>query len=148
LEVVAEARGFFEFRLDVPIIEFLDKNRIRIPKSWRVGKIVGAFKRQPLEPYLGIHLGDALPRWGAFTYSFSPLAPAVQVGRYCSISWNVRLMGPHHGIHLVSSSEILYRKDTPFSSAFADSVWIRHFAATRRSRRPGSAMMCGSGRTC
>src|SRR5262249_2643941 len=42
------------------------------------------------------------------------------VGRYCSISWNVRVMGPHHGYHLVSNAAMMYHRGTPFKQAFDD----------------------------
>lgn len=45
---------------------------------------------------------------GAFSYAHSPLDMGLQIGRYCSLSWNIRTMGPNHPISSVSSSVFTY----------------------------------------
>ena len=124
MEVVDQSRTWFRFRLNPRLLSFLSERGIRSAERngqrWKEDTILFAFKEFPLESYIGIYHGDHLPQWGAFSYSFSYIHPEIRVGRYCSISWNVRVMGPHHGYHLVSNTEILYRKETSFAPAFQE----------------------------
>ena len=125
MEIVEQGGSWFRFRIDQNILDFFDQNRIRSRERgsahrWRIGDILSAHKHTDLERYLGAYAASFLPSWGAFSYSFSELHPDVQMGRYCSISWNVRIMGEHHGYHLISSSEILYRRESAFAQAFED----------------------------
>jgi acetyltransferase-like isoleucine patch superfamily enzyme len=88
--------------------------------KWKAGAILKAIKNAPLEPYLGIHRGNNVPQWGAFSYSFSKLPLGLKMGRYCSIAGDVRVMGPHHDYSLISSTDIMYREFGHFPKAFED----------------------------
>lgn len=121
MEIIEEGGHWFRFRLDERILQFLAVNGIRSaefgPERWQPGDVLFALKHTVMESNVGVYTGHHLPDWGSFSYAFSFLEAEVKLGRYCSISWNVRIMGPHHGHHLVSSSEIMYRQDTSFGPA-------------------------------
>jgi acetyltransferase-like isoleucine patch superfamily enzyme len=120
VEVIQETDWNFTFRLDERIAHFLAAMRISVPPFWTIGTEITALKFNPLERYIGIFHGYHLPYWGSFTYSLSDIPWTLQVGRYCSLSWGLRIMGPHHGYHLLSSSEIMYRPENQFRAAFTD----------------------------
>jgi acetyltransferase-like isoleucine patch superfamily enzyme len=64
-----------------------------------------------LEPYIGFFTGNRFWSMGAFSYSGSLLSPHVKVGRYCSISTNVRVMGVNHPMDRISTSSFTYDKN-------------------------------------
>jgi len=53
---------------------------------------------------------DTLPRIGAFSYTSSNFYYGVKIGRYCSLSENIRVMGAHHFTDWVSTSPSFYRE--------------------------------------
>lgn len=63
------------------------------------------------EPYCAILNGDEIPTIGAFSYTWSPLPPGMSVGRYCSISWDLRIIAGNHPLSFVSSSSFTYDGD-------------------------------------
>ena len=93
------------------VLALLNRHRIFTQSAqgdrWRVGDAVRVDEDAVLEPYSHLFQGHAVPRaMGAFSYAFSPLDPHLAVGRYCSISWAVELMGSKHPDHWASTSPI------------------------------------------
>ena len=121
MDLIEEGPEWFRFRVDAEIQRFFSRHGINSSETgqprWQVGHQLFAFKHTLLEPDLGVYHGDHLPEWGSFSYSHSFLDAQIIMGRYCSISWNVRVMGPNHDHSLVSTSEIMYRKETAFAPA-------------------------------
>ena len=82
---------------------------------WRIGEEVTFGKQSVLEPYIGIYRGNTICSIGSFTYSHSPLAPTLTIGRYCSIAGGLRTSGARHPIEAISTSPVFY--DTRVSFA-------------------------------
>ena len=61
-----------------------------------------------MEPYSAILTGNQISTIGAFSYSFSSLPPSTKIGRYCSISWDVKVMALNHPTHFVTTSSLSY----------------------------------------
>jgi len=118
---ITEDRGwFFEFEVTKRLLELFDQNRIRTTETqkvhrWRPGSIVSAIHDAHLMAYAMSLSGDHINRLDAFSYSFAPLHLGFKVGRYCSIAWNVSVMGPQHPLGYTTSSEITYRPDGFFA---------------------------------
>ena len=61
-----------------------------------------------VEPYAAILQGIEIPTIGSFSHSLSGLPPSTRIGRYCSISWNVRVMALNHHVSSASTSSFSY----------------------------------------
>ncbi len=61
-----------------------------------------------VEPYAAILQGVEIPTIGSFSYSLSGLPPSTRIGRYCSISWGVRVMALNHHMSFASTSSFAY----------------------------------------
>ena len=61
-----------------------------------------------VEPYAAILQGIEIPTIGSFSYSLSSLPPSTRIGRYCSISWGVRVMALNHHMSFASTSSFSY----------------------------------------
>lgn len=61
-----------------------------------------------IEPYSGFMVGNYLWQMGAFSYSWSKLPINTQIGRYCSIAAEVRVMGLRHPHEWVTTSATTY----------------------------------------
>ena len=91
------------------------------PWRWKEGDEITASKHLVLQPHTAaLAGGKSLLDLGCFSYTLSLLSPMIAVGRYCSISWNVRIMGPQHPTSFLSTSEILYKSDTMFRQSIRD----------------------------
>jgi len=78
-------------------------------ERWSVGDRIDIHRDAVIEPYAHIFRGMVIPRaLGAFSYSFSPCDVALSVGRYCSISWSVEMMGSAHPDGWASTSPFSY----------------------------------------
>jgi acetyltransferase-like isoleucine patch superfamily enzyme len=102
-----------KFSVTEGFLNFLAAHHIKTsPRGrprWKEGEILQAASGARLHEY-SMHLAGAhMMDIGAFSYSMSPLNHRVQIGRYCSVGPNVRLMGARHRIESVTSSELLYR---------------------------------------
>jgi len=76
---------------------------------WRTGQFLRVGTEATLEPYCHIFGGQALPaRMGAFSYSFSELAPHVSIGRYCSIASRVEFIDSEHPTDWATTSPFSY----------------------------------------
>lgn len=109
--VVWEKPEIAGVRLDERVLELFDEKRVFCdhqynggPRRWKQGDVVEVVKNAQIEPYVGYLGGNILFNIHAFSYSHSPLNAEFVVGRYCSISWNVRQSGWQHPIDGVSSS--------------------------------------------
>ncbi len=60
------------------------------------------------EPYCALLAGDQLPSIGSFSYSWSALRWDMKIGRYCSISWGLNIIGHHHPYSFLSTSSFTY----------------------------------------
>lgn len=125
MPIVGRAHGKFQFILTPNLRDYFRRHRIRSSHDeseprWKLWNILTANETQDFNPHIVCMSGDSVSNFGSFSYSFSALGPYIAVGRYCSISWNVRNMGPQNATHFVSSTEMLYRQDTMFRDSLAD----------------------------
>jgi hypothetical protein len=128
MTIIAEQGGLFRFRLTRQFIDFMAEHRITTtyqegPSRWKEGShlLSGRFTR--LNPHTAMLNGDALIQLGCFSYCHSALQalqPQTKIGRYCSIAWNVRVMGPPHPLSYVSTSPLLFSTKAPFGAAMSD----------------------------
>lgn len=64
---------------------------------WPLGGSVIVGDDATIEPYAHLLGGAIIPRHvGSFSYTYSPLDNFTSIGRYCSISWRVTIMGSAH----------------------------------------------------
>lgn len=74
-----------------------------------------------VEPYTGFFRGGSLCTMGAFSFSHSPVAPELTVGRYCAISWGLKVTGPKHPYEWLSTTNMMYdRNAANVQKYFAD----------------------------
>lgn len=89
--------------------EIITTTRIRMEQN--SGLFDGAYK-----PMVGGRKGSGLATIGAFSYSYSPLPDRIKIGRYCSISRDLKIMDSSHPISTLTSSAFIFRpKNTLFS---------------------------------
>jgi acetyltransferase-like isoleucine patch superfamily enzyme len=94
---------------------------------WRPGDRIVYGPSLTLEPYCQLNAGHVLPySMGAFSYSHSPLARHVLIGRYCSIGSEVKWMGGRHPVEWATTSPVVYG---------AVQVQVAQFFADRSSQR-------------
>jgi len=74
------------------------------PRRWKVGDVLRFQPDLEVEPYVGFLAGNDLCPIGAFSYSHSGLPATASLGRYCSISWNVRPSSWQHPVAAVTTS--------------------------------------------
>jgi len=61
---------------------------------WEVGQVIGLDPEAQIEKYAQVIVGARLPlALGAFSYGHSAFNTGMKVGRYCSISWGVSVIG-------------------------------------------------------
>ena len=60
------------------------------------------------EPYSAILAGGSIPTIGSFSFTSSGVDAAQIIGRYCSISWNLKIMAGNHPLDFVSTSQFSY----------------------------------------
>jgi acetyltransferase-like isoleucine patch superfamily enzyme len=73
-----------------------------------------AYRYINCERHCCFYVGEEFCSMGAFSYSYSPLAPAVSVGRYSSIAAGLHIPGPRHPLESISTSPITYDRGAPF----------------------------------
>ncbi len=139
---IVEDRGhILKIEVTNRLLEFFNEHRIRTKDTknehrWQHGSLINVSARAHLHSY-SMHLnGPHLMNEEAFSYCFSALNPHLSIGRYCSISWNVRIMGPQHPLGFVTSSEILYRTDGFFADAFYEEIPAASEGAWKFIRNP------------
>ena len=112
-------------RVDEAALATLRKFRIFTSSSGedrlRVGDVVTFDRAATVEPYSLLMSGYELPSIGSFSYSWSPVPFGASIGRYCSISWDLKIMFENHPTDFVSTSSFSYDSIGPiFASALAD----------------------------
>ena len=71
---------------------------------FKIGDIVSFDPNVYAEPYSAIFDGYELPSIGSFSYSWSSLPADIKIGRYCSISWGLGIIGGNHPTDFISTS--------------------------------------------
>lgn len=64
-----------------------------------------------IEPYTGFYRGANLCTMGAFSYSHSPVVPGMVIGRYCAVSWGMKITGPKHPYEWATISNFTYDRN-------------------------------------
>jgi acetyltransferase-like isoleucine patch superfamily enzyme len=65
-------------------------------------------KNAVVEPYANYIAQGHFASMGAFSYTWSKLDMDMTVGRYCSISWNLKVIGFQHPMGSFSTSAVMY----------------------------------------
>lgn len=73
-----------------------------------------------IEPYTGFYRGASLCTMGAFSYSHSPVAPGLHIGRYCAISWGLKITGPKHPHEWLTVSNFTYDRTASNVTTYLD----------------------------
>lgn len=89
---------------------------LEMPEPIRIEERVGIYGGRYIAS-IGAPLGHGLCNIGSFSYSYSPLPPALRVGRYCSISNGLTFLDSHHPTDLLTTSAITFR---PHNTLWAD----------------------------
>lgn len=114
MPIVQDTGLSVKFTITQRLLDFFDAHRIRTTHAkgvqrWKPGQIISAARNARFSSHVVLLSGDCIDQIDAFSYSFSPLGLNFTVGRYCSISWNVKSMGPQNPLGYTTNSEILYR---------------------------------------
>lgn len=84
-----------------------------------------------IEPFCRFNRSNILCSMGSFSYSNSPLAINLNIGRYCSIGKGFQVFGDHHPIERFTSSPITYNP----------SIFCSHLELKTRPIIPGSTIV-------
>lgn len=97
--------------LSLSIRKQLRQNNITLPKKSLLTRFRLPQEKITIEENCHFKHGYYLWSMGAFSYSHSQLLSNTQVGRYCSIANNVKLMGAEHPLTRFTTSSITYDKN-------------------------------------
>ncbi|MCE7577969.1 CatB-related O-acetyltransferase [Aliivibrio fischeri] len=86
----------------------LRKHNIQYSPSIPLWKKIRIHDDLCIEPLTAFNAGKNFWSMGAFSYSASSLPSQTKVGRYCSISSNVTILGQQHPIERFSTSVVTY----------------------------------------
>jgi acetyltransferase-like isoleucine patch superfamily enzyme len=78
---------------------------------YRDGDIIRFDDQCYVEPYSLILGGQVIPTIGSFSYTWSEFLVETTIGRYCSISWNTRILYNNHPLDRISTSSFSYDAD-------------------------------------
>jgi acetyltransferase-like isoleucine patch superfamily enzyme len=124
MPIIKDDHREFRFSVTEPFLRFLTSNKIktheRTGHRWKVGDEVASLPGTKLHAHSALLYGNDIPQINSFSYALSRLNVHATIGRYCSISWNVRVMGAQHAIRFVTSSEIIYRRHGIFADALPE----------------------------
>ncbi|WP_099299028.1 CatB-related O-acetyltransferase [Corynebacterium dentalis] len=99
-------------KITAELASMLESSRIFLEwkndNSSRVGETLTYVDSCKVEPYTGFHKGLNLCTMGSFSYSHSIVNPYLNIGRYCSISWGLNVVGPRHPLEWLSTSNISF----------------------------------------
>lgn len=115
-----------QIKISPPILEQLKQNDIFFTyhgeNRFKEGDMITFSDDAWIERYCQLFAGSSIPTMGSFSYSWSPIPEGVTIGRYCSISWNLRVMQMNHPTDFVSSSSFTNDPNLLiFSKCLADS---------------------------
>jgi acetyltransferase-like isoleucine patch superfamily enzyme len=104
--------------------EKLESMYIHLDRDFKKGKreikTLNLSEEILIEPHTGFYAGDSLCSMGAFSYSNSPLPLGMKIGRYCALSWGIKVTGPRHPYEWVTISNITYDKFAANVRSFAE----------------------------
>ena len=89
----------------------------RISLNWKNTKprelppVLTVDSEDVIEPYTGFFRGTGLCSMGAFSYSHSPVPAGMKIGRYCAISWGLKVTGPKHPYEWATISNFTYDRN-------------------------------------
>ncbi|WP_158967010.1 glycosyltransferase [Paraglaciecola sp. L3A3] len=118
------------------LLGFLNENRVyfspfgadKVQGRFRAGESLIFTSDVKIEPYTCYINGSFLYSFGSFSFSRSPLAPFVKVGRYCSIGARLSILGIDHPKSRFTTSSITYdRQAIICSQFFADHPELSNF---------------------
>lgn len=107
------------------LLNYFEENRITFER-WTTGRRFKPGDRiivpstLKLEQYTSFDVGNKLCDMGSYTYSTSSLPTYAQIGRYCSIAPNVKMMGFQHPTDRFSTSHIVYERHYPARNGYKD----------------------------
>lgn len=113
-------------RITTESIEWLREQRVYFEhtvdrRRLQPGTVMDVPEKARIEPYCGIFGGVLLPHaMGSFSYAWSPLRASLKVGRYCSISGNLSIMGPHHPLDRLSTAAFTFDPALSILKGFCD----------------------------
>ena len=112
------------FRLSKQSLEWLYDKRI-IFQGWLThghrlcpGELFETPNSPNVEPYCAVYRGHQISAMGSFSYTHSPFPVDFRLGRYCSVSWDVKFPGPNHPMHLLSTSFFMTSQETDLWSLY------------------------------
>ncbi len=124
VEIVADRAGLMTIKVSDEVLELFRRLRwylkVNGGERLRCGQLLHLRDGAKLAPYVGFYEGDQVPQWGHFSYSSSKLDRMMSIGAYCSISWNVRVLGVYHPLDWFSTTGGLYQGHSMFRAAFDD----------------------------
>lgn len=94
------------------VLSALDERRISL--SWKSTKpreappVLVVDSEDVIEPYTGFYSKANLCTMGSFSYSHSTVVPGMSIGRYCAISWGMKVTGPKHPYEWLTVSNFTY----------------------------------------
>lgn len=131
---------FCDIEVSVEFVELLQALRIFTRydghPGLQPGECVYLNPHSPIRPYVGLYASTHLPTIGSFSYSFSAFDRMVSIGAYCSISWNVQVMGIDHPMNTFSTSAALYEGHGIFEAAFEDAGIAGQYRANPQKAPP------------
>lgn len=116
--IVLQTEQHVRFTLDEPTREALARHRVFLPEARPNMDLLGR-RSALLHRYVTL-VGTQIPAMQSFSYTRSGLDHMMQVGRYCSIAWAVRTMGPEHPWRWATTSQATYQPSKEIDAARED----------------------------
>jgi virginiamycin A acetyltransferase len=134
-------------RLNEQSLEWLCDHRIFLQgyrkNGYRLkpGDFLGWWGQNPkVEPYVGMYRGDTIPDVGSFTYTFSAIPLGFTLGRYCSISWDVKFPGPRHPLELISTGGFMLLSDADMWTTYLGDTNSEFDSTPPNPQKPGASI--------
>lgn len=94
-------------------IDWLDSHHIMThhmhgKRRIKVGDLLAALDTSVIHPFTGFFAGNMFCTMGSFSYVGSQVGLDWQIGRYCSLSWNITCPHPRHPLEWASTSNFTY----------------------------------------
>jgi virginiamycin A acetyltransferase len=130
----------FAIEIDDKIIDLFERSRIYCdhqygsdPRRWRLGEEISFHRDQKLKPYSAYLAGHNLWDCGEYSYSHSQMPIGFSCGRYCSISWDVRISGWQHPVEAVTTSLVSCNPEVRF---VRDALYDQNIAKLKLAPAP------------